>query len=83
MINIVNVSKTYNLKTVIKSLNLQIVSGNTTVLIGSSGSGKSTILKLIIGLVHPEGGDIFINNTKISDENIILHLSLYAVVDNS
>jgi osmoprotectant transport system ATP-binding protein len=71
MINIVNVSKTYNLKTVIKSLNLHIVSGNTTVLIGSSGSGKSTILKLIIGLVHPEDGDIFINKTKISDENII------------
>jgi osmoprotectant transport system ATP-binding protein len=48
-----------------------MVSGKTTVLIGSSGSGKSTILKLIIGLVHPESGEIFIDNTKISDENII------------
>ncbi len=62
MIKFVNVSKEYNLKTVIQSLNLNMVSGNTTALIGSSGSGKSTILKLIIGLIQPEGGDIFIIN---------------------
>ncbi len=71
MIEFVNVSKEYNFKTVIQSLSLNMVSGNTTALIGSSGSGKSTILKLIIGLIQPEGGDIFINDTKISGENII------------
>jgi osmoprotectant transport system ATP-binding protein len=70
MIEISQLSKKYNNNFAIESLNLKIEKGKTTVLIGSSGSGKSTILKLILGLTLPDEGIIFINNNKLSNENV-------------
>ena len=58
MIRFSNITKTYNDLTVISSLDLEIAKGEFCVLIGASGSGKSTILKMINRLVEHTSGEI-------------------------
>jgi len=61
-----NVWKGFGRKSVLKGLNLLIKPGETVVIIGQSGSGKSVLLKHIVGLVHPDRGDILIDGTDIT-----------------
>jgi phospholipid/cholesterol/gamma-HCH transport system ATP-binding protein len=51
---------------VLDSLSFTIDSGELVLLVGGSGSGKSTILKLILGLIKPTIGEIYIANEKIT-----------------
>ncbi|RMF95032.1 MAG: ABC transporter ATP-binding protein [Candidatus Schekmanbacteria bacterium] len=70
MIELRNVSKSFNGKKVLDRINLTIEEGSTTVIIGGSGQGKSVILKHIIGLMKPDEGEILYKGkdiTKISD----------------
>ena len=55
-----------NQTTVLKNLNFEIKSGETTAIIGQSGCGKSTLLNLMAGLDTPTDGDVLIANTNIS-----------------
>jgi ABC-type multidrug transport system fused ATPase/permease subunit len=55
---------------VLKNLNLIISKGETVGLIGSSGSGKTTIADLIIRLFNPTGGKIIMDETDISEINL-------------
>ena len=55
-----------NQTSVLKNLNFEIKSGETTAIIGQSGCGKSTLLNLMAGLDTPSEGDVLIANTKIS-----------------
>ena len=57
-IELVNVHKTFGGKHVLRGVNLPIYPKRTTVLIGSSGSGKSVIIKHIMGLFKPDSGEI-------------------------
>lgn len=66
-----NISKTYEDKTIIKNFNLRIKNGEFITIIGSSGSGKTTILKMVNALVKPSSGEIFIHNENINTKNII------------
>lgn len=62
MIELVNISKSYDGKNnVIENLNLKIHKGEIVVLIGESGCGKTTTLRMINRLNEPTGGTIFIN----------------------
>lgn len=65
------ISKTYEDKTIIKNFNLRIKNGEFITIIGSSGSGKTTILKMVNALVKPSSGEIFIHNENINTKNII------------
>jgi len=60
-----NVSFSYGDKPVIKDLSFKIPAGESRVIMGQSGSGKSTILRLILGLAKPHKGDILIEDTNI------------------
>ncbi|WP_431027206.1 ABC transporter ATP-binding protein [Lysinibacillus sp. LZ02] len=60
-----NVSYSYEKQTVISNLHLEIKSGEFVSLIGKSGTGKSTILKLITGLLQPDEGEITIHGRPI------------------
>jgi lipoprotein-releasing system ATP-binding protein len=51
---------------VLKNLNFEIKSGETTAIIGQSGCGKSTLLNLMAGLDNPTEGDMLIDNINIS-----------------
>tara|TARA_B110001452_G_scaffold79120_1_gene64575 strand:+ start:2749 stop:3426 length:678 start_codon:yes stop_codon:yes gene_type:complete len=55
-----------NQTSVLKNLNFEIKSGETTAIIGQSGCGKSTLLNLMAGLDSPTDGDVLIANTNIS-----------------
>lgn len=66
-----NINKTYDNKVIINDLNLNINKGEFITVIGSSGCGKTTVLKMINGLNTPDKGEIFINGENIKNENII------------
>lgn len=54
-----NLDVGYNRTVVLRSLNLSIRQGEISVILGKSGSGKSTILKTLIGLIPPLGGSVY------------------------
>lgn len=57
-----NLSKSFNGKQVLLNLNLEVKKGESLVIIGGSGSGKSVLIKCILGLIQPTSGDIYIND---------------------
>jgi phospholipid/cholesterol/gamma-HCH transport system ATP-binding protein len=66
MIKIVNLYKSFGTKKVLQGLSLDIEWGETMVVIGQSGSGKSVLLKHLIGLLRPDSGEIYIDGQEIS-----------------
>jgi phospholipid/cholesterol/gamma-HCH transport system ATP-binding protein len=66
MIELKNVSKSFGSKNVLKSLNLKVFKGENLTIIGQSGSGKSVLIKHIIGLLKPDAGEIFIDGVEIT-----------------
>ena len=71
MITFSHIHKNYNGKEIIANFNLTIESGTFVTIIGTSGSGKTTVLKMINGLVLPDKGEIRIDGKNIADENLI------------
>lgn len=69
MIELQNVSKTFDDHVAIKDVNLKLDKKETVVIIGSSGSGKSTLLRCINNLEHPTSGSVLINGKKLSNKN--------------
>jgi phospholipid/cholesterol/gamma-HCH transport system ATP-binding protein len=61
MIEIKNLEKSFGRKKVLTGVNLSITTGETLVIIGRSGCGKSVLLKHIIGLIKPDAGQILVN----------------------
>ena len=57
MIEAVGVKKRFGERQILRGVDLTVKEGNTTCIIGGSGSGKSTFLKCVIGLVRPDEGD--------------------------
>lgn len=65
------VSKAYGKNLILNDFNLKINKGEFLTIIGSSGCGKTTMLKLINGLLTPEGGKVYVNGEDISRVNQI------------
>ncbi len=59
VIELVDVSIAFGDKPVLRGLDLAIIPGHTTVVVGRSGSGKSVLLKLMMGLLRPDSGKVF------------------------
>ena len=66
MIKLHNVSFGYKEKPVFKDLNLEIAGGERVMLSGASGVGKTTLLRLILGLEKPSGGTVDTGDAVIS-----------------
>ncbi len=66
LIEIVDLHKAFRHKPVLCGVNLTIYRGETTVIIGRSGCGKSVLLKHIIGLIQPDQGQIYINGDEVT-----------------
>lgn len=66
MIKIVDVHKRFLGNQVLKGVNLTIPKGETVVVIGRSGCGKSVLLKHIIGLMRPDSGSILVDGTDVA-----------------
>lgn len=65
LIEFKDVSKRFNDKTVLERINLQIYEGQVTTIIGLSGTGKTVLLKHIIGLLKPDEGTVFFRGTPL------------------
>lgn len=84
MIEIKNVFKKIGKNIILDDISLTIESGNLVVLIGSSGCGKTTTLKLINKLITPSSGEIFIDGKPLSKENAIeLRRKIGYVIQNT
>lgn len=62
-----NVTKSFGENTVLNEANLKIYENEITTIIGKSGTGKSVLLKHIIGLLAPEEGDIFFKGESVNE----------------
>jgi len=65
-ISVENVTKTYGDREILSDVSLQVPRGSITAIIGGSGGGKSTLLKLMIGALKPDKGRIVIENRDIT-----------------
>ena len=63
MIRIHDLHKTFGRQRVLRGLSLEVATGETMVIIGRSGGGKSVLLKHLIGLLHPDSGAIIVDGT--------------------
>ena len=64
VIEVKNLSKKFDKNIVLKDINFDLYEGESLAVIGASGSGKSVLLKNIIGLLKPDQGSIKINNIE-------------------
>lgn len=56
-------------KVILREVSFTLITGHTKVFLGASGAGKSTILKLILGLLRPDSGIIWVNGEQIDQMN--------------
>jgi polar amino acid transport system ATP-binding protein len=67
IINLTGVSKSFGSTQVLKEINLDVRSGEVLVLIGASGSGKSTVLRIMSGLETADTGEVWVNEVPLHD----------------
>ena len=67
MITLDNVHKTFGTNAVLRGVNLSVAKGESLVIIGGSGTGKSITIKSVLGLVTPERGTITVDGKNISN----------------
>ncbi len=65
MIEVKNITKSFNEKTILYNVDAQFYAGKTNLIIGQSGSGKTVLMKSIVGLVKPEEGEILYNGRDL------------------
>ncbi len=62
MIEIKNITKSFGPRTIVEDISFNFYEGKTNLVIGESGSGKTTILKLMVGLHQPNSGSVLYDN---------------------
>jgi phospholipid/cholesterol/gamma-HCH transport system ATP-binding protein len=77
IIEILNLSKNFDNKNILNKINLKITKGESLVIIGKSGSGKSLLMKCVLGILKPSQGEILIKNknffsVKRDEQDLIL-----------
>lgn len=70
MIEIKNLHKSFNSNKVLQGVNLEIETGETIVIIGRSGCGKSVLIKHIVGLLYPDEGYVKVEGQKVDELNL-------------
>lgn len=65
-----NIKKVYGNKVILDGFHLSVAQGEFVTIIGSSGCGKTTALKMINGLIEPTSGDIFVDGENIRKKNM-------------
>ena len=68
-IEIKNLNKQYNNISAVKNINFKINKGSIVGLLGPNGCGKTTTIGMMLGLIKPTSGEVFINDQNIENEN--------------
>ena len=74
MIEIKNIDKHFGENHILKNMSFTFQQGKTNLIIGESGSGKTSLIKIILGLIEPTDGNILLDNKndiKETTHNII------------
>ena len=77
MIKVKNICKKFEEKEVLRDISFEVNSGETLAVVGVSGSGKSTILKIICGLLEPDSGEVI-----LGDDNLAMLFQYSALFDS-
>ena len=67
MLELINLTKEFGTRKILNEVNLKVNDGEIVSVIGMSGTGKSVLLKTIIGLLSADGGQIILDGTDITD----------------
>ena len=65
-----NIMKMYGSRTVVKSISLQVEQGEIIGLLGPNGAGKTTSFYMIVGMIKPNEGKIFLNDMEITNDSM-------------
>ncbi len=65
VIEVRNVTKEYKGRVILEGINLKIEKGATVGIIGANGSGKSLLFKILVGLVKPDSGEVYIRGEQL------------------
>ena len=68
MIEIKNVHKAFADQKVLRGVDILVKEGSSTAIIGTSGGGKSVLLKILLGLIKPDSGEVYIKGELVSSE---------------
>ena len=69
MISLQNVSKSFGDQVVLDNVSPEFPMGKTTAIIGPSGTGKSVLLKHLVGLLRPDSGEVMVLGTNVARAN--------------
>src|SRR2546423_5318199 len=65
MIRLVDIHKSFGPKRVLEGFSLEVLEGETMVIIGYSGTGKSVAIKHIVGLLEPDSGEVWVDGLRV------------------
>lgn len=70
MIEFSNIHLSYNGKTIIQNLSFEIHQGDKAVILGKSGSGKSSLFSLVLGFIKPVEGEVIFDGMRVDEKNV-------------
>ena len=77
-IKLVKVTKVFTTKwqkiIALEEVDIEVMTGDFVVLVGPSGCGKSTIIRMIVDIIKPTSGEIFIDGEKIGEKRISINI---------
>lgn len=76
MLEYKNLEKSFGDRKILKGINLKIKQGEIIFILGTSGTGKSVLLKNTVGLLKPDAGEIWIDNQEVSKFSEIQFLNV-------
>ena len=68
---------------IVNKLDLSIKKNTTIAIVGTTGSGKTALMDLLLGLITPNSGDIYLDNIKLNDKNIHIWRNIIGYVPQS
>lgn len=71
-----NVLLAFDDRVVLDHLSFKVMKGETKIILGGSGGGKSTIIKLVLGLLKPDSGRVLVDGEDITDHNEVQMMSV-------
>ena len=70
IVEVKNLTKRFDELLVLENVSIEVLRAENLIVFGKSGSGKSVLLKCIIGLMKPDAGNIFINSQNVLELSI-------------
>ena len=67
ILSLKSISKSFSQRIILRKIDIHLNKGEMLGLLGSNGAGKSTCMNIVLGLLKPDFGDVFLDNTKLTD----------------